>query len=573
MLLRIKSVACILLMSVLLSPAATVKAQEGGQAMLDEATSLKLKANTPAELGKVVETCEAAIAAGLDEGSLRLAKQLIAASSFQRAQLMIQSLPSVANNANAVRQLRRKTMEELKKAVENNPSMAEAYILMAKLESLPGGDRSQALDSLNRAIEALKDKPVDLSVAYIMRAQLREGKDEQIADLRNAVKADSTNIDAWQALIAMQLHLERYQEALSDAKDLLAKDESNQMALVAAVEALVRLQKRKDAIELLDARIEKNPSVAMYYRIRAATYRAESYAEGVTDEERDAANKKAMEDLNKAIELDPRDAEALVMRGMLYYQEKQVEKANRDITDSLLIRPDSVSGVLMRSMVAAQEGRFADAIADMEMLVRADPNQLEWIRQLASYYQLDKRPRLAIQLLDQLLETAPDNAAALRSRGDAKLSVNMHQEAIDDYEAAIKLMEANRDKSDPEEFKEEYSGLLNNLSWVMSTSPKDELRDGQRALELALKACEATEYEAPHILSTLAAAYAETGDFENARKWASKAVELGKEQEHDQTEQLEKELESYEEDKPWREKQEIEENEKPLVVPSDSIDT
>ena len=573
MLLRIKSVACVLMMCVLLSPVAALKAQEGGQAKLDEATSLKLNANTPAELGKVVEACEAAIAAGLDEGSLRLAKQLIAASSFQRAQSMIQAFPSVANNANAVRQLRRKTMDELKKAVENNPSMAEAFILMAKLESLPGGDRSQALDSLNRAIEVLKDKPVDLSVAYIMRAQLREGKDEQIDDLRKAVKADSTNIDAWQALIAMQLHLERYQEALSDAKDLLAKDESNQMALVAAVEALVRLQKRKDAIELLDARIEKDPKVAMYYRIRAAIYRAESYAEGVSEEDRDAANKREMEDLNKAIELDPRDAEALVMRGMLYYQQKEVEKANRDITDSLLIRPDSVSGVLMRSMVAAQEGRFADAIADMEMLVRADPTQTEWISRLATYYQLDKRPRLAIQLLDQLLEANPDSAAALRSRGDAKLSVNMHQEAIDDYEAAIKVMEANRDKPNPEEFKEDYSGLLNNLSWVMATSPKDELRDGKRAVEYALKACEATDYKAPHILSTLAAAYAETSDFENARKWASKAVELGKEQQHEQVEQLEEELKSYEADKPWREKQETEENEKPLVAPSDSIDT
>lgn len=573
MLLRIKSVVCVLLIGMLLLPVATLEAQDGGQAKLDEATSLKLNASSPADLGKVVELCEAAIAAGLDEGSQRLAKQLIAASSFQRAQLMIQSLPGVANNPNAVRQLRRKTLDELKKAVENNPSLAEAFILMAKLEALPGGDRSQALDSLNRAIEVLKDKPVDLSAAYIMRAQLQEGNNERIEDLRKAVKADSTNIDAWQALIAMQLQLERYQEALDDAKGLLAKDESNQMALVAAVEALIRLQKRKDAIELLNVRIEKNPEVGMYYRIRAAAYREESFADGVSEADRDAANKQALEDLNKAIEVDPRDAEALVMRGMLYYQLDEVEKANRDITDSLLIRPDSVRGVWMRSMVAAQEGRYADAIADMEMLVRADPSKLDWIRQLASYYQMDKRPRLAIQLLDQLLEADPGNGPALRLRGDAKLSVNMHQEAVDDYEAAIKAMEDKRGETDPEEFKQDYSGLLNNLSWVLATSPKDELRNGARALELGLKACEATDYKAPHILSTLAAAYAETGDFENARKWASKAVELGKEQEHEQTEQLEKELESYKEDKPWREKQETEENEKPLVAPSDTIDT
>ncbi|MEZ6080866.1 MAG: hypothetical protein R3C56_35910 [Pirellulaceae bacterium] len=86
---------------------------------------------------------------------------------------------------------------------------------------------------------------MDLSVAYIMGSASRRGKDEQIADLRNAVKADSTNIDAWQALIAMQLHLSATKSA-HDAKDLLAKDESNQMALVMLLsKPLVRLQKRK----------------------------------------------------------------------------------------------------------------------------------------------------------------------------------------------------------------------------------------------------------------------------------------------------------------------------------------
>ncbi len=572
MFLRIKCVLGSLLLGMLLLPAAGV-AQESGQAKLDEATALKLKAESPADLGKVVELSEAAIESGLDDGNKRLAKQLIAAASFQRAQLMIQSLPGVANNPNAVRQLRRKTLDELKKAVENNPALAEAFILMAKLETLPGGDRSAALDNLNRAIEVLKEKPVDLSAAYIMRAQLQEGNDERIEDLRKAVQSDSTNIDAWQALISMQLQLQRYAEALDDAKSLLAKDESNTVAVVAAVEALIRLQKRQDAIELLDARIEKNPTEGLFYRIRAAAYREESYADGISEEDREAANKKAMADLNKAIELDPRDAEALVMRGMLYYQMDEVEKANRDITDSLLIRPDSVRGVLMRSIVAAQEGRFADAIADMEMLVRADPTNADWIRQLAAYYQMDKRPRLAIQLLDQLLQAEPEDPRALRSRGDANLSVNLHEAAIEDYELAIKAFEAKRDTLEPEEFKLDYSGLLNNLAWVLATSPKDSLRDGPHAVELALKASEATDYAMPHILSTLAAAYAEVGDFENARKWAAKAVELGKDQEHEQIEQLEKELESYKEDKPWREKQETEENEVAPLAPSDTIDT
>ncbi len=592
MLLRIKMMASLLIAAMLLqtgllpmgllqtglSVAQEVATQteavpSGGQAKLDEATSLKLNAATPADLGKVIELCEQAIEAGLDEGNTRLAKQLIAASAFQRASQMVQSLPAVANNPNALRQLRRRTMDELKKATENNPNMAEAFVLMAKLEALPGGDRDAAMEHLNKAIDSLQDKPVDQSQAYILRAQLHEGNEERLADLRKAIKADSTNSDAWQLLIGIQLGLGKYQEAVEDAKKLLEKDEGNEIALMAAVEALLGLKKANEAIELLDSRIEKNDKNGTYYRVRGLAYRQKSYTEGISEADKEAANNLAMDDLNKALELDKRDAEALVMRGTLYYELGEFEKANRDISDSLLIRPDSVRGVMMRSMVAAQEGRFADAIADMEMLVRADPSKLEWIRQLASYYQMDKRPRLAIQLLDQLIEADKEDWASMRLRGDAKLSVSMHQEAVEDYEAAILMLEAKRDSLEPEDFKQDYSGLLNNLAWVLATSPKDELRDGPRSVELGLKACEETDYKAAHILSTLAAGYGEIGDFENARKWSAKAVELGKEEGHEQTDQLEKELESYQQNKPWREVQDTEENAKPLTAPSDTIDT
>lgn len=548
-------------------------AQANGQAKLDEATSLKLNANTPADLGKVIELCEEALKAGLDEGGTRLAKQLIAACAFQRASQMVQGLPAVANNPSAVQRLRLRTLEELRKAVENNPKLAEAYVLMAKLEALPGGDRSAALDNITKAINALQDKPVDQSQAYILRAQLQEGVEERLDDLRKAIKADSTNSDAWQALIEIQLRLGKYQEAVEDAKGLLEKDEGNELALMAAVQALLGLEKADEAIQLLNSRIEKNDKNGMYYRVRALAYRQKSFAEGVSEADSKAANDQALTDLNKALELNKRDAEALVMRGTLYYQIGELEKANRDISDSLLIEPDSYRGVMMRSMVAAQEGRYADAIADMEMLVRADPSNLDWIRQLASYYQMDKRPRLAIQLLDQLVEADKEDWASLRLRGDAKLSVSQHQEAVDDYDQAIEMLERNREKLEPEEFDLDYSGLLNNLAWVLATSPKDKLRDGKRAVELSLKACEATDYEAAHILSTLAAAYAEVGDFENARKWSSKSVELGREEGHEQLEQLQKELESYQQDKPWREVQETEENAKPLAAPSDTIDT
>jgi len=98
------------------------------------------------------------------------------------------------------------------------------------------------------------------------------------------------------------------------------------------------------------------------------------------------------------------------------------------------------------------------------------------------------------------------------------------------------------------------------------------LRDGARAIELATKACEETQWEEAHIISTLAAGYAEKGDFTKACEYSQKAVlteatadgkvrgkEVAGDQVEDVKQQLKRELASYEAQKPWREKQVLEE--------------
>jgi tetratricopeptide (TPR) repeat protein len=58
--------------------------------------------------------------------------------------------------------------------------------------------------------------------------------------------------------------------------------------------------------------------------------------------------------------------------------------------------------------------------------------------------------------------------------------------------------------------------VLNNLAWILATASKPELRDSQEALRLATEAVELTDGRDPIMLGTLAAAWAEAGQFENA---------------------------------------------------------
>ncbi len=91
---------------------------------------------------------------------------------------------------------------------------------------------------------------------------------------------------------------------------------------------------------------------------------------------------------------------------------------------------------------------------------------------------------------------------------------------------------------------------LNGLSWILATSSNDKIRNGERAVELATRACELTEWENDGFLDTLASAYAEAGDFDSAIEYQTKALKLAEEK---NTEEYRKRLKLFRGRKPYRE--------------------
>ncbi len=238
------------------------------------------------------------------------------------------------------------------------------------------------------------------------------------------------------------------------------------------------------------------------------------------------------------------------MRARLYHADDRNALAKADVDQVLQSQPDYPPAIELRSSVAAALGEFQQAVNDVSALLKRDPENSLLKLQLAIYLNAAGESRRSIEVFGDVLQADPGNGVAYRGRADAYLNLGAHKEAVADYEIAL--------KSAPED-----SGILNNFAWVLATSPDETLRDGKRAIDLGTKACELTEFKQAHIISTLAAAYAETGDFANARKWSQKAVEISDESVQ---EQLLQELESYKQDKPWRERK-AEENSKQKPTP------
>ena len=71
----------------------------------------------------------------------------------------------------------------------------------------------------------------------------------------------------------------------------------------------------------------------------------------------------------------------------------------------------------------------------------------------------------------------------------------------------------------------DFPWALNNLAWDLATNSDESNRDGVRAVELATRVCEQDGWHYHGFLDTLAAAHAETGDFESAVEVEKKAID------------------------------------------------
>jgi tetratricopeptide (TPR) repeat protein len=210
---------------------------------------------------------------------------------------------------------------------------------------------------------------------------------------------------------------------------------------------------------------------------------------------------------DKAVQMQPNDPDAQVALANALLQKRRIDEAIVHYQKAVAIRPDYFLARYGLGHALLEKGKFDAAIEHSRAALLIQPNNA------------DCHTVLAI---------------ALDEKGQSA-------EAIEHYEKAL-------------EISPQSVSALNNLAWLLATVSHASLRNGVRAIQFAQQADQLSGGNNALVRRTLAAAYAEAGQFGKAMESAQAAMQLGRSQGDDSlVTELQQEIALYELGLPYRE--------------------
>ena len=219
----------------------------------------------------------------------------------------------------------------------------------------------------------------------------------------------------------------------------------------------------------------------------------------------------------------------------------QVDEAIFHCDKAVSMQPNDPDAQVALANALLQKRRIDDAIVHYQKAVAIRPDYF-----LARYglgHALLERGKLdaAIEHSRAALLIQPNNADCQTILAIALDEEGQSVEAVKHYEKAL-------------EISPQSVSALNNLAWLLATGSNASLRNGARAIQLATQADQLSGGTNALVLRTLAAAYAEAGQFGKAIESARNAMQLGRSQGDDSlVTELQQQIALYELGLPYRE--------------------
>jgi Tfp pilus assembly protein PilF len=241
-----------------------------------------------------------------------------------------------------------------------------------------------------------------------------------------------------------------------------------------------------------------------------------------------------------AIAVTKNNATAHINLGVALERQNRRSEALIQYQEALRIAPDSVHAHNNLGNFLDEMGKPDEALAQYQEALRLKPD---------APVVHDNLGTLLVELgkfdeaLTQYAEAArlnPTDPRPYYLMGKAQLKRGDSAMAITRFHDALRL--------DPNDFQ-----TLTYMARVLASDENPRVRNGQIALEMAVKANDLTGGEQPVILDILAMSYAETGRFQDAQQIEQRAIQLAQAAVLEETNAMLQRLELYKSDRPYRE--------------------
>jgi tetratricopeptide (TPR) repeat protein len=215
----------------------------------------------------------------------------------------------------------------------------------------------------------------------------------------------------------------------------------------------------------------------------------------------------SLEVLNKAIELNPDYAEALINRGLIRLSQENKPEALADLEVAHRLKPHikQIWDLVVGLKVEAQE--YSDAILLLINIIEIDPENEKRLATLALCYQHLKDFNSAIEAYNKALAIKPDYVEAHINLGSAFKEQGRLEEAIEAYNKALAI-------------KPDYAEAYNNMGVALKEQGKLEEAIEAYNKALAIKPDYAEAY------SNIGSALTEQGELEEAIEAYNKALAI-----------------------------------------------
>jgi Tfp pilus assembly protein PilF len=217
--------------------------------------------------------------------------------------------------------------------------------------------------------------------------------------------------------------------------------------------------------------------------------------------------------LARAVRVAPGYSKARVNLALALLQAGDAAGAERQCTEAIRLDAANAGAWSSLGIAVGAQGRSDEAMEDYAKALVLDPDFAEARLYLGREWLARARYGDAVSNLDAAARLIPAMPEAHLLLARALAGSRQTGRAIAEFRATLGL-----NPNQPE--------ALNQLAWILATAADPGLRNGAEAVQMAERACSATSLQQPVYLDTLAAAYAEEGNFDQAARAVQRAGEL-----------------------------------------------